>query len=50
MAIVYINDIEEVVSLHLKTIEVSGGGTTGILNLNSILAALDHIQNDDYYG
>ena len=49
MAIVYINDIEEVVSLHLKTIEVSGGGTTGILNLNSILAALDHIQNDDYY-
>lgn len=49
MAIVYINDIEEVVSLHDKTIEVSGGGTTGILNLNSILAALDHIQNDDYY-
>ena len=49
MAIAYIIDIEEVVSLHLKTIEVSGGGTTGILNLNSILAALDHIQNDDYY-
>lgn len=49
MAIVYINDIEEVISLHLKTIEISGGGTTGILNLNSIQAALDHIQNDDYY-
>jgi hypothetical protein len=30
MPIVYINDIDEVVSLHLKTIEVSGGGTTGI--------------------
>ena len=34
MPIVYINDIDEVVSLHLKTIEVSGGGTTGIINLH----------------
>ncbi len=49
MPIVYINDIDEVVSLHLKTIEVSGGGTTGIINLHSLKAALDHIQNDDYY-
>lgn len=49
MPIVYINDINEVVSLHLKTIEVSGGGITGIINLNSLNAALDHIQNDDYY-
>ncbi len=49
MSISYISDINEVVSLHLKTIEVSGGGTTGILNLNSLNAALDHIQNDDYY-
>ena len=49
MSVSYISDINEVVSLHLKTIEVSGGGTTGILNLNSLNAALDHIQNDDYY-
>jgi len=49
LPIVYINDIDEVVSLHLKTIEISGGGSSGILNLNSLIAALDHIQNDDYY-
>jgi len=48
MPIVYITDINELVSLHQKTIEVSGGGTLGILNLNSLSAALDHIQNDDY--
>ena len=48
-AIVYITDINELVSLHQKTIEVSGGGTVGILSLNSLCAALDHIQNDDYY-
>ena len=49
MPIVYITDINELVSLHQKTIEVSGGGTVGILSLNSLCAALDHIQNDDYY-
>lgn len=49
MPIVYITDINELVSLHQKTVEVSGGGTVGILNLNSLSAALDHIQNDDYY-
>jgi death on curing protein len=49
MPIVYITDINEIVSLHRKTIEVSGGGTAGTLNLNSLSAALDHIQNDDYY-
>jgi len=49
MSVVYITDINELVSLHQKTIEVSGGGTIGILNLNSLSAALDHIQNDDYY-
>lgn len=49
MPLVYIDDINEVVTLHQKTIEVSGGGTIGILNLHSLNAALDHIQNDDYY-
>lgn len=49
LPIVYINDIDEVILLQLKTIEVSGGGASGIINLNSLIAALDHIQNDDYY-
>ncbi|MEI6048350.1 MAG: type II toxin-antitoxin system death-on-curing family toxin [Bacteroidota bacterium] len=49
MPLVYINNIDEVVSLHEKTIEVSGGGANGILNLNSLNAAINHIQNNDYY-
>lgn len=49
MKIVYFTNIDEVILLHEKTIEISGGGTTGIINLNSLLAALEHIQNDDYY-
>lgn len=45
----YIEAIEEVVEIHKKTIEISGGGADGILNLNSLSACLEHIQNDDYY-
>ena len=32
-----------------KTIAISGGGTDGILNLNSLKACLEHVQNDMYY-
>jgi len=49
MAFAYFNNIEEVISIHQKTIEISGGGTTGIISLNSLLAAIEHIQIDDYY-
>ena len=49
MPIVYITNIDEVIALHQKTVEVSGGGADGVLNLNSLNAALDQIQNDDYY-
>lgn len=45
----YIENIEEVVDIHKKTVEVSGGGADGILNLNSLSACLEHIQNDVYY-
>ncbi len=45
----YIDSIEEVIEIHKKTIEVSGGGVDGILNLNSLMACLEHIQNDVYY-
>lgn len=47
--VVYIKDIEEVIEIHKKTIEVSGGGSEGILAIGSLNAALDHIQNDLYY-
>lgn len=48
-SITYIKSIEEVIEIHRKTVEVSGGGSLGILNTHSLQAALDHIQNDDYY-
>ncbi len=46
----YIETIEEVIEIHKKTIEISGGGAEGILNLNSLEACLEHIQNDVYYS
>lgn len=48
-SIKYIESIEEVIEIHLRTIELSGGGTDGIINLNSLQACLQQIQNDDYY-
>ncbi|MFK5987179.1 MAG: type II toxin-antitoxin system death-on-curing family toxin [Pseudomonadota bacterium] len=48
-AIIYIQSIEEVILVHQKTVEVSGGGADGVLNTHSLEAALEHIQNDDYY-
>ena len=49
MAIVYIEDIAEVIDIHSKTVEISGGGLDGVLDTGSLEAALEHIQNDDYY-
>jgi len=49
MATVYFTGIEEVIEIHSKTVEISGGGTIGILDLSSLECALEHIQNDVYY-
>lgn len=48
MATVYIT-LEQAVSTHGLTIEKSGGGTYGALELDKLDAVLAHIQNDDYY-
>jgi len=48
-SIIYIESIKEVIIIHQKTVEVSGGGTVGVINTHSLKAALEHIQNDDYY-
>jgi len=48
-AITYIKSIDEVIEIHRKTVDVSGGGSLGILNTHSLQATLEHIQNDDYY-
>lgn len=40
---------EQAIETHKKTIEYSGGGNYGILNIGFLYSALEHIQNDDYY-
>ena len=49
MDCIYFRDLNEVIAIHQKTIEVSGGGADGILNLNSLDCALEQIQNEWYY-
>lgn len=46
---IYYLSLDEVLRLHSKTVEISGGGTSEILNLGQIESILEHIQNDDYY-
>ena len=41
--------IENAIEVYEKTIEVSGGGASGILNSCQLESILQHIQNDDYY-
>ncbi len=48
MAIVYLT-IDDVVATHAKTVEISGGGQLGALELGKLESVLQHIQNDDYY-
>jgi len=48
-SIIYIESIEEVIAIHQKTVEVSGGGSVGVINTHSLEAALELMQNDDYY-
>ena len=46
--IIYISN-EQAIETHKKTIEYSGGGDYGIINIGYLESALEHIQNDDYY-
>lgn len=41
--------LEQAIEIHGKTVEVSGGGTTGQLEIGKLDAVLQNIQNDDYY-
>lgn len=41
--------IEQAIDIHAKTIEHSGGGTLGQLDLGRLDSVLQNIQNDDYY-
>lgn len=48
MPIVYIT-IENAIEVYKKTIEVSGGGASGVRDKGQLESVLFHIQNDDYY-
>jgi len=42
-------DIGQAVRIHEKTVQVSGGGDVGAINIGLLESVLEHIQNDDYY-
>ena len=48
MAFIYLT-LEHAVEVHRKTVEVSGGGALGHLDLGQFESVLEHIKNDDYY-
>lgn len=48
MPIFYLT-LEQAVEVHRKTVEISGGGAMGHLELGKLDSVLTHIQNDDYY-
>lgn len=48
MVLTYLT-LEQAIEVHRKTVEVSGGGALGHLDLGILEGVLAHIQNDDYY-
>jgi len=49
MRIKYIESIDEVIEIHNKTIELSGGGALGIIDTAPLESALEFIRDDSYY-
>ena len=48
MAIIYLT-LEQAIETHGKTVDVSGGGARGHLEIEKLDSVLEHIQNDLYY-
>jgi death on curing protein len=48
MPVNYIN-IQQAIDTHLLTVQISGGGDTGVINSGQLESVLSHIRNDDYY-
>jgi len=48
MSIIYLT-LEQAIEVHRKTVELSGGGALGHLDLGKLESVLQHMQNDDYY-
>lgn len=45
----YYLTLEQAMETHRITVQVSGGGALGILDVEKLDSVLCHIQNDDYY-
>ncbi len=41
--------LEQAIEIHRKTVDISGGGAFGHLELGKLDSVLQNIQNDDYY-
>lgn len=41
--------IQQAIDTHLLTVQISGGGNTGIIDCGPLEGVLGHIQNDGYY-
>jgi len=48
MPVIYLT-LDQAIDVHRKTVEVSGGGSIGLLNTDTLDSVLNHIRNDDYY-
>ncbi|MDO8354866.1 MAG: Fic family protein [Nitrospirota bacterium] len=48
MELIYLA-LDQAIETHRKTVEVSGGGALGHLELGTLDSVLQNIQNDDYY-
>lgn len=48
MALIYLT-LDQAIAVHEKTVDVSGGGALGHLDLGKLDSVLANIQNDDYY-
>ena len=48
MAWIYLT-LEQAIEIHRKTVEISGGGSLGTLEIEKLDGVLAHLQNDDYY-
>ncbi len=41
---------DRLINIYNKTIEISGGGASGVLDDGRIKSIIEHIKNDDYYN
>jgi len=48
MSLFYIS-LKQAIEVHHKTVDISGGGAKGHLDVGKLGSCLEHIQNDDYY-